>query len=237
MLAVAAALALACRSLEAQVYHDVWNASAPVLPFALLVFVAWSVAAGDHWLLPAMVVVASFVAQAQLTYLLPSLALVAVAVVVWLVRPHGKRPTVADTERIDTTKVGLDTLQANLPPPEPDTFARVQPTPEPQPTRRAIPEAPDALMAAVEREKDFTQFCYEEVGLKTDPTLRGGVAFIVTVGASGITGARIASDNWTSGAGKAVNRCLNERARQAWKLKPGEVKAGQYRVPMTFRPA
>jgi hypothetical protein len=164
-------------------------------------------------------------------------ALVAIAALVFLVRPRGDRQ-VADTTPIDTTAVALESLTANVPPQAPDTFKPVEPTRLPDPaTRRVIPDAPDALMAAVEREKDFTQFCYEEVGLKTDPTLRGGVAFVVTVGAQGVTGARVASDNWTSGAGKAVNRCLNERARQAWKLKPGEVKAGQYRVPLTFRPA
>ena len=166
-------------------------------------------------------------------------ALVAIAALVFLVRPRGDRPVAPDTTPIDTTPVDLTKLPANLPPEVPDTFKPVEPRPLPpeQPARRAIPDAPDALMAAIEREKDFTQFCYEEVGLKTDPTLRGGVAFVVTVGASGITGARVASDNWTSGAGKAVNRCLNERARQAWKIRPGEVRAGQYRVPLSFRPA
>ncbi|MEA2272013.1 MAG: hypothetical protein QOI98_721, partial [Solirubrobacteraceae bacterium] len=79
MLVVAGALALMCRSLEAQIYHDVWNPSAAVLPFALLVFLAWSVAAGEHALLPLIVVVGSFAAQAQLAYALPVLALFAVA--------------------------------------------------------------------------------------------------------------------------------------------------------------
>jgi hypothetical protein len=167
-------------------------------------------------------------------------ALLAIVALVLLVRPRGGRTVAADSNPpIDTTPVALESLQANVPPPMPDTFKPVEPRtlPEPGTGRRAIPDAPDALMAAVEREKDFTQFCYEEVGLKTDPTLKGGVAFVVTVGASGITGARVASDNWTSGAGKAVNRCLNERARQAWKIRPGEVKAGEYRVPLSFRPA
>jgi hypothetical protein len=166
-------------------------------------------------------------------------ALVAIAALVFLVRPRSTGPVAADTTPIDTTPVAFDTIRPAIPEQMPDTFKPVEPRPLPpnQPTPRAIPDAPDALMAAVEREKDFTQFCYEEVGLKTDPTLRGGVAFVVTVGAGGITGARVASDNWTSGAGKAVNRCLNERARQAWKIKPGEVRAGQYRVPLTFRPA
>ena len=166
------------------------------------------------------------------------MAVIVIAAVVFLVRGRGRRPVAADTEKPDTSQVDLSNLPTNVPPPMPDTFKPVEPPPPPaEPVRRSVPDAPDALMAAVDREKDFTQFCYEEVGLKTDPTLRGGVAFVVTVGAQGITSARVASDNWTSGAGKAVNRCLNERARQAWKLKPGEVKAGQYRVPMSFRPA
>ena len=166
-------------------------------------------------------------------------ALVAIAALVFLVRGRGDRPVAADTTPIDTTPVDLGSLPTNVPPPMPDTFKPVEPRPAPpeRGTRAAIPDAPDALMAAVEREKDFTQLCYEEVGLKSDPTLRGGVAFVVTVGARGITSARVASDNWTSGAGKAVNRCLNERARNAWKLRPGEVRAGQYRVPLSFRPA
>jgi hypothetical protein len=79
MLVVAGAIALMCRSLEAQIYHDVWNPSAAVLPFALLVFLAWSVAAGEHALLAPMAVVGSFVAQAQLAYALPVSVLLGVA--------------------------------------------------------------------------------------------------------------------------------------------------------------
>ncbi|MFL5780807.1 MAG: hypothetical protein ACJ760_05810 [Thermoleophilaceae bacterium] len=79
MLAVAAGLALACRSLEAQIYHDVWNASAVLLPFTLLVFLAWSVACGELALLPLMVVVGSFATQCQVTYALPVALLFAIA--------------------------------------------------------------------------------------------------------------------------------------------------------------
>ena len=79
MVVVAGAMALMCRSLQAQIYHDVWNPSAAVLPFALLLFLAWSVAAGEHALLPLMAVVGSFAAQAQLTYALPVVAVVAVS--------------------------------------------------------------------------------------------------------------------------------------------------------------
>ena len=49
--------------------------------------------------------------------------------------------------------------------------------------------------------------------------LRGGVAMVVTVGAGGITNAAVGNSNWTSGAGSAVNRCLNEKASIAWKVR------------------
>jgi hypothetical protein len=89
-------------------------------------------------------------------------------------------------------------------------------------------------MDAVSRERSFSRFCYQEFGQKVDPSLTGGVAFVVSVGSAGITDAKVASDSWTSSAGKAVNRCLDERAGSAWKLAGGAVPAGKYVVRMTF---
>jgi hypothetical protein len=80
MLATALGLALVSRSLGAEPLHDVWNAYAGLLPFALLAFLAWSVAAGDHRVLPVAVVVASFVAQLELPFLPPAAALAAVTI-------------------------------------------------------------------------------------------------------------------------------------------------------------
>jgi hypothetical protein len=80
MFGTAAAVALMCASLDAWIFHDIWNPSAAVLPFTLLIFLAWSLACGEYRLLPLTALVASFVVQAQLTYALPSLALVAVAI-------------------------------------------------------------------------------------------------------------------------------------------------------------
>src|SRR5437773_2577598 len=72
------ALALMCRSLPAETLHDIWNPSAGVMPFTLLIFVCWSLACGDHWLLPPAILLASFASQAELTFLLPSVLLLAV---------------------------------------------------------------------------------------------------------------------------------------------------------------
>jgi len=79
MVATAAAVALMCNSFVPDSLHAVWNPYAALMPFALLVFVSWSIACGDHRLLPLAVLLASFVAQCHLTYVLPALGLLGVA--------------------------------------------------------------------------------------------------------------------------------------------------------------
>lgn len=74
----ALAIALMCQSLAAETFHDVWNPSAALFPFTLLIFLCWSLACGSYRLLPLTVLVASFVVQAHLTYLPPTLGLLAV---------------------------------------------------------------------------------------------------------------------------------------------------------------
>ena len=57
---------------------------------------------------------------------------------------------------------------------------------------------------------------------------------LVTVAGEGVSNVGVANSNWSSSAGTAVNRCLNEKARTAWKLNPGEVKPGKYVVQLSF---
>jgi hypothetical protein len=78
MVMAALAIALMCQSLAAETFHDVWNPSAGLFPFTLLIFLCWSLACGEYRLLPLAVLVASFVAQTHLAYLPPTLALLAV---------------------------------------------------------------------------------------------------------------------------------------------------------------
>lgn len=137
-----------------------------------------------------------------------------------------------DTVARDTTPLNLDSIQAALPEPAPDTFTPPPRQSAQRPSR--IPAAPAPLMEAVEREQAFSNFCYREFGLKSDPQLRGGVAMLVTVGRNGVTAARVEADSWSSNIGKAVNQCLNERAANAWKVAPGEVRAGTYQVDLRF---
>jgi hypothetical protein len=78
MAMTALAIALMCQSLAAETFHDIWNPSAGLFPFTLLIFLCWSLACGSYRLLPLTAVVASFVVQAHLTYLPPTLGLLAV---------------------------------------------------------------------------------------------------------------------------------------------------------------
>jgi hypothetical protein len=79
MMATAVALAVMCRSLDGRTFSDIWNPAVGLLPFTLLIFLALAIAAGELRLLPVAVLVASFVTQCHLMYLLPSVALLAVA--------------------------------------------------------------------------------------------------------------------------------------------------------------
>ena len=166
------------------------------------------------------------------------IALLVLGVVVLAACPGDDDEPPVDTSTtavMDTTPVSFDSLQTSLPPPVTDTQT---PPPRVRTTRAApIPPAPPALMAAVSREQSFTQFCYQEFGQKADPTLRGGVAMVVTVSDDGISDARVENDSWTSDAGSAVNRCLNERAKDAWRLGRGAVRPGKYVVNLTFTSA
>jgi hypothetical protein len=59
---------LLMRTLGGGFIHDPWNNFLPVFPFALLIFLAWSMAAGERWALPVAVFVASFLAQAHVGF-------------------------------------------------------------------------------------------------------------------------------------------------------------------------
>jgi hypothetical protein len=91
MFAAAAVVALLANSVPPEVHSDVWNPSAAVLPFTLLILLSWSLACGDGRLLPLTALVASFVVQCHLTYLLPSAGMLVVGAAGLLVRNPDRR--------------------------------------------------------------------------------------------------------------------------------------------------
>lgn len=146
-----------------------------------------------------------------------------------------RRATQQDTIPVDTAS-DLSTIVTDIPEPVRDTSPPPKARQPQPPPARAIPPASGPLLTAVQREQGFTQFCYREFGLKREPGLRGGVTLIVTVGAEGVSGARVGASRWqpAGAAGREVDRCLAERAPQALRLTPGEVRPGQYQVQYTF---
>jgi len=147
------------------------------------------------------------------------------------------KPDTAHLATADTTPTDLSKIPTNLPKAAPDTFHQQKLTPSgvgAAAARSSYPDAPGPLVDAVEREQSATRFCYTEFGQKADPSLRGNVAMVVTVGSSGITDARVGDSKWTGSAGNAVNRCLNQKAKQAWNVAPGAVNPGRYVVQLSF---
>lgn len=81
MAAAAIALSAMLGSLSAESLHDIWNPSVGLLPVTVLAFLCWSVASGRVKLLPVTVLVASYATQSHLTFVLPSVGMVIVALV------------------------------------------------------------------------------------------------------------------------------------------------------------
>ena len=87
MIVTAAAIAVMCGSVVSKALADIWNPAMSLLPFMLLVFVMWSIAAGEFRLLPLGVLLASFVTQGHLTHVAPAIGMFAVAGVgLWTAR-------------------------------------------------------------------------------------------------------------------------------------------------------
>ena len=80
MFATAIGIPIMLASLPAETYSDIWNPSAPLMPFQLLLFLAWSLALGEHRLLPLTLLTASFAIQCHLSFLVPALGVTAIGV-------------------------------------------------------------------------------------------------------------------------------------------------------------
>lgn len=147
-----------------------------------------------------------------------------------------------DSAKADSSPTDLSKIAANLPKVDPDTF-KVRNPPANSSVRGAdvgrsrigsIPDAPSPLVDAVQREQGATRFCFTEFGQKADPSLRGNVAMVVTISNSGVSDARVGDSRWTGSAGRAVNRCLDQKAKEAWNVSPGAVRPGKYVVQLSF---
>ncbi len=97
------ACSLLVRTLGADFLSDPWNPYVTVLPFGLVVLLAWSVACRDVWALPAAAVTASFLAQTHVGFValaLPLVGLGAAWLVVAVLRAPDGQPTRRDVAKV-----------------------------------------------------------------------------------------------------------------------------------------
>lgn len=97
----ALALVVMQRSLATELLHDIWNPAAGLMPFSVLIFLCWGLACGEHRLLPATVLAASFAAQCQLSFAVPSLALCAIGALGLALSLRGRRRAARGEEGVE----------------------------------------------------------------------------------------------------------------------------------------
>jgi hypothetical protein len=97
-------IAVLARSLGGTFLAFPWNPFVVVLPMLLLALLVWSVAAGDHGLLPVAVVVASFVVQSHVGASAPAVALLLIGIGALVV--DARRGRVQHTGAIASWAVG-----------------------------------------------------------------------------------------------------------------------------------
>jgi hypothetical protein len=83
---VLALILVMLRSLPVAILADPWNPYLPVLPFALLIVLAWTTVAGRHRWLPALPVLASVCIQMHVSYVAPCLAVLATTAILLALR-------------------------------------------------------------------------------------------------------------------------------------------------------
>lgn len=78
------------------------------------------------------------------------------------------------------------------------------------------------------------RFCYEESGLKMDPSLGGTIMVAMTIAGSGIVNdATVTRRSWSGAAAAATESCIL-RAVRGWRLPPTDRGAGTYTFPFSF---
>jgi hypothetical protein len=89
---------------------DIWNPSATLIPFVLVLLLAWGVACGDWWAAPWLALVASFAVQTHVG-LAPGVAMAIVfPVVVGVLRQRRRPAPLADAERRTIGRAALTSV-------------------------------------------------------------------------------------------------------------------------------
>ena len=78
------------------------------------------------------------------------------------------------------------------------------------------------------------RFCYNEYGLKVNPSLAGSVSASVTLTPAGaVSGVDITNRTWSGEGARETERCLAEKIR-GWRFPPSEAGGGTYAFSFSF---
>ena len=78
------------------------------------------------------------------------------------------------------------------------------------------------------------RFCYNEYGLKVNPSLAGSVSASVTLTAAGaVSGVDITNRTWSGAGARETERCLAEKIR-GWRFAASEAGGGTYAFSFSF---
>jgi hypothetical protein len=78
------------------------------------------------------------------------------------------------------------------------------------------------------------RFCYDEFGLKVNPSLAGTVTVSLTLtGAGAVTNAQITSRTWSGPGADATEQCILQRAR-GWKFSASSAGGGTFEFNFSF---
>jgi outer membrane biosynthesis protein TonB len=86
----------------------------------------------------------------------------------------------------------------------------------------------------VRRHEAQLRFCYQERGLKANPSLAGTITVAITIAESGnVTGARVTNRTWSGAGSSEAESCMLSRIR-GWNFPRSEGGAGTYSFPFNF---
>jgi len=90
------------------------------------------------------------------------------------------------------------------------------------------------LGTAVREHQSQLQFCYQEYGLKVNPSLAGSVTLSLTLtGTGAVTNAAVTNHTWSGPGSDAAESCILQRAR-AWHFPASQAGGGTFEFTFNF---
>jgi hypothetical protein len=108
------------------------------------------------------------------------------------------------------------------------------PRPIDAPSVRGVQRDVGELGTFVRGRESQLRFCYNEYGLKVNPSLAGSVTTSIALApAGGVTGVDITNRTWSGAGASETERCIAEKIR-GWRFPSSEAGGGTYAFSFSF---